>query len=195
MSRLRRDADRISAFFKLSYRELKPERANVKRRYGACTSDGVITIRLTHAKSGKPLRYSSLIDTLCHELAHLRHFNHGPEFKAFFMRLLGWARREGIYRPRKFRSGWNLSSVSACEPLSWGLRTEYMSQRASLISSGPIVPKRNGVSVFSTEKKLQIATQTRSEKKTPPLNDTVGNFEKTRSPAAEAPRQLSLFDL
>jgi hypothetical protein len=39
------------------------------------------------------------VNTLCHELAHLRHFNHGPRFKAFYFHLLDWARVEGIYRP------------------------------------------------------------------------------------------------
>jgi hypothetical protein len=39
------------------------------------------------------------VNTLCHELAHLRHFNHGPRFKAFYFRLLDFARAEGIYRP------------------------------------------------------------------------------------------------
>ena len=39
------------------------------------------------------------MNTLCHELAHLRHFNHGPRFKAFYFRLLDFARAEGVYRP------------------------------------------------------------------------------------------------
>jgi hypothetical protein len=49
--------------------------------------------------TGGALRYSSLVNTLCHELAHLRHFHHGPEFQDFYQRLLRWARRQGIYRP------------------------------------------------------------------------------------------------
>jgi hypothetical protein len=39
------------------------------------------------------------VNTLCHELAHLRHFNHGPRFRAFYLQLLDWARAEGIYQP------------------------------------------------------------------------------------------------
>lgn len=99
MARLERDALRICARFRLRYRVLEPERANVKRRYGVCFSDGTIRIRLTHVTTKRPLKYSSLVNTLCHELAHLRHFNHGPRFQAFYAQILEWARREGIYRP------------------------------------------------------------------------------------------------
>jgi hypothetical protein len=82
---------------------LEAERANVKRRYGVCYSDGTIRIRLRHATSGNPLKYSSLVNTLCHELAHLKHFNHGPGFQTFYAEILGWARRENIYQPRQVK--------------------------------------------------------------------------------------------
>jgi len=100
LGRLERDAIRICARFGLEYRVLEAERANVKRRYGVCYSDGTIRIRLRHATSGKPLKYSSLVNTLCHELAHLSHFNHGPRFQALYAEILEWARRERIYQPR-----------------------------------------------------------------------------------------------
>ena len=99
MARLRRDADRIARRFGLTCQEIAPERPNVKRRYGVCYADGRIAVRLSHAKTGKALKYSSLVNTVCHELAHLRHFNHGPRFKAFYFEILDYARREGIYRP------------------------------------------------------------------------------------------------
>ena len=99
MARLERDARRICARFGLRYRVLEAERANVKRRYGICYSDGTIKIRLRHANTGRPLKYSSLVNTLCHELAHLRHFNHGEVFQQFYDRLLEWSRSAGIYRP------------------------------------------------------------------------------------------------
>lgn len=98
--RLRRDADILSKRFALRYASIEPERANVKNRYGICDSDGHIRIRLHHASTGKPLKYSSMVNTLCHELAHLRHFNHGPSFKAFYLEILEYARHLGIYRPR-----------------------------------------------------------------------------------------------
>jgi predicted metal-dependent hydrolase len=103
LGRLEVDALRICARFRLRYRVLEAERANVKRRYGVCYSDGTIRIRLRHATSGKPLKYSSLVNTLCHELAHLKHFNHGLRFQTFYAEILSWARRESIYQPRRLR--------------------------------------------------------------------------------------------
>jgi hypothetical protein len=99
IGRLNRDAERIGRHFGLRYRAVQAERHDVTSRYGVCYSDGVIKIRLRHAATGRSLKYSSLVNTLCHELAHLRHFNHGPRFRAFYLRLLDFARAEGIYRP------------------------------------------------------------------------------------------------
>ena len=94
-----RDAERIARHFGLHYKSIDAERANVTSRYGVCFADGAIRIRLRHVVTGRPLKYSSLVNTLCHELAHLRHFNHGPRFKAFYLELLDFARAHGIYRP------------------------------------------------------------------------------------------------
>ena len=99
IERLNRDAERLARRFGLQYRSITAERAGVRSRYGVCYADGAIKIRLRHATTGKPLKYSSLVNTLCHELAHLRHFNHGPRFKAFYFEILDHARAMGIYRP------------------------------------------------------------------------------------------------
>ncbi len=99
IEQLERDALRIARIFGLRYRVIEPERPQVKRRLGVCYRDGTIRIRLNHSTTGRPLKYSSLVDTLCHELAHLRHFNHGKRFQSFYRRILEHARREGIYRP------------------------------------------------------------------------------------------------
>jgi predicted metal-dependent hydrolase len=99
IGRLEQDASRIAHVFGLRYRAIEPERPHVRRRLGVCYADGTIRIRLHHARSGRPLKYSSLVDTLCHELAHLRHFNHGRRFQALYRRILEHARRSGIYRP------------------------------------------------------------------------------------------------
>jgi predicted metal-dependent hydrolase len=100
MAQLNRDAIVIASHFGLRYRAIEAERANVKSRYGICYSDGTIKIRLRHATTGKPLKYSSLVATLCHELAHLRYFNHGPRFREFNRVVLEFARERRIYRPR-----------------------------------------------------------------------------------------------
>ena len=100
IARLERDAAVIATRFGLRYRVIEAESPRVKRRYGVCFRDGTIRIRLAHVVTGKPLRYSSLVATLCHELAHLRHFNHGVRFRSFNQHLLEWARQAGIYRPQ-----------------------------------------------------------------------------------------------
>jgi len=99
VERLNRDAAQIAAHFSLSYHSIEGERPRVRRRYGVCYADGRIRIRLRHNATGEALKYSSLVNTLCHELAHLKHFNHGERFKAFYLRLLEYARGQGIYQP------------------------------------------------------------------------------------------------
>jgi predicted metal-dependent hydrolase len=103
IARLNLDAERIARRFGLRYRSITAERAGVRGRYGVCYADGAIKIRLRHATTGRPLKYSSLVNTLCHELAHLRHFNHGPRFRAFYFEILDHARALGIYRPGRPR--------------------------------------------------------------------------------------------
>jgi hypothetical protein len=99
VEQLRRDAQRISEHFQLTYKALEAENARVKARYGSYDSDGVIKIRLTHVRTGRPLKYSSMVDTLCHELAHTKYFHHGVRFQALYEKILAWARQAGIYRP------------------------------------------------------------------------------------------------
>jgi len=120
LARLERDALHLCSRFELRYRVLEAERANVKRRYGVCFSDGTIRIRLRHVATARPLKYSSLVNTLCHELAHLKHFNHGPQFQAFYARILECARREGIYRPR---------SAGEREPIALSVRPAALAPR------------------------------------------------------------------
>ncbi len=99
LRRLRRDAVVLATAFHLPLRSVEAERANVKRRFGVCYDDGSIRIRLRHLRTHELLKYSALVDTLCHELAHLRYFDHAPRFHALYRGILGHARRRGIYTP------------------------------------------------------------------------------------------------
>jgi hypothetical protein len=103
MERLRGHASRLAARFRLRYALIEAERDGVVEHYGICYRDGVIRIRLRHAVTGRLLKESSLVDTLCHELAHLRHFDHSPRFRAFYQRILEEARGAGYYRPGSTR--------------------------------------------------------------------------------------------
>ena len=64
---------------------LAAERDGVTEHYGVCYEDGAIRIRLRHARTERLLKESSLVDTLCHELAHLRYLNHGLRFRKLAM--------------------------------------------------------------------------------------------------------------
>ncbi len=101
MERLRKDAAAIAAEFGLQVGVMRAEKPGINHYYGVCFRDGTIHIRLRHATTGRLLRYSSLIDTVCHELAHLRHFDHSERFEALYERMLAFARAQGIYRPSR----------------------------------------------------------------------------------------------
>ncbi len=53
------------------------------------------------------------MDTLCHELAHLRYFDHSVRFRRFHERVLAEARRRGWYRPGPTRTA--PLPAAACE--------------------------------------------------------------------------------
>jgi len=99
MERLRSWCVELAREFGLRVHALEPEREGVNEHYGICYSDGLIRIRLRHATTGRLLKESSLVDTLCHELAHLRHMNHGLRFRRLYERILRRARKSGYYRP------------------------------------------------------------------------------------------------
>ena len=99
MERLRGWADTLAPRFRLRYASIEAEDEAVTEHYGVCYGDGVIRIRLRHAVTGKHLKESSLVDTLCHELAHLRYMDHSIRFQKLFDRILEEARRRGIYNP------------------------------------------------------------------------------------------------
>jgi len=105
LAQLRGMAVALTAHFKLRAASIDAEADGVVWHYGICYADGRIRIRLRHAKTGRLLKESSLVDTLCHELAHLKHFDHSPRFRGFHERVLAEARRRGWYRPGPQRPG------------------------------------------------------------------------------------------
>ncbi len=99
MNKLRRWGAELGGMFDLHYTSLEAEREGVTSHYGVCYEDGAIRIRLRHARTKRLLKESSLVDTLCHELAHLRYMNHGLRFRRLYQEILDQARRLGHYRP------------------------------------------------------------------------------------------------
>jgi predicted metal-dependent hydrolase len=97
LSKIRKDARRIAKRFKLRYLALEPEPKRIRSRYGSCDHKKVIRIRLHTARDGRFLQYPNLIHTLCHELAHLRHMDHGRNFKVLNQKILNWAKDQKIY--------------------------------------------------------------------------------------------------
>jgi len=103
VEKLRAMAVSLSAHFNLRPASIAAESPGIVRHYGICYADGRIRIRLRHATTGRLLKESSLVDTLCHELAHLKHFDHSLRFRRFYERVLAEARRRGWYRPGPVR--------------------------------------------------------------------------------------------
>jgi hypothetical protein len=99
IERLRVQGAVLCRRFRLRYKSIDPERDGVVEHYGICYEDGVILIRLRHARTGLLLKESSLVDTLCHELAHLRHLDHSARFRKLYWRILDAAREMDYYRP------------------------------------------------------------------------------------------------
>lgn len=115
LARLKADAQRLAAQFRLPPFTLEADRPDARSRYGQCDSDGHIVVRLVNVRTGQVLKYSALVDTVVHELAHLRHLNHGPRWEALYHRMLEWARREGIYEPRPVGFGQDAGATGSPE--------------------------------------------------------------------------------
>jgi len=136
---LRRHALRLAQTFELPLRGVHAESRRVRRRYGVCYSDGTIKIRLRSVRNGELLRESSLVDTLCHELAHLRHFDHGFRFERLYRRILEYARRHGIYRPGQ-PSRWHPPEPARSSAAPVSLRPRLPVPRPAPVSVAPVAP-------------------------------------------------------
>ncbi|MBW8784601.1 MAG: M48 family metallopeptidase [Novosphingobium sp.] len=73
--------------------------SNARRRWGSCSSRGIVRINWRLVMAPDPVRRS----VVAHEVAHLVHFDHGPGFRTFLAELYegdlravdAWLRREG----------------------------------------------------------------------------------------------------
>lgn len=92
------DLQPLVKHFGLKYREIKL--SHDKSIYGHLTDSGRILIN-PFKKNGTLRKYSVIIETLIHELAHTRFAGHRKgTYGRFYKKLIGWAKEKGIYRPR-----------------------------------------------------------------------------------------------
>lgn len=64
--------------------------------YGLCHRDGRIAIRIRWA-NGRPLHAYAIIDTMAHELAHLRYLTHSPRWFQLHSRIFISMSQFGLY--------------------------------------------------------------------------------------------------
>lgn len=63
--------------------------------HGQCYDDGHINVRVINRKGTHFLAWKTVVDTLCHELAHLVHWEHKSAHTRFKSALHVWAQRNG----------------------------------------------------------------------------------------------------
>jgi hypothetical protein len=98
LGKLKRDVQPILKAFALRFQTIKESVAEGSLGFNR----GRHTIALNVRGKANPMKlrkYSAIMRTMIHELAHLRHMNHGRQFQDFDAELLLWARENGIYRP------------------------------------------------------------------------------------------------
>lgn len=82
----------IAKKYDLKFKKIKL--INVSKRYeGWCTADGYIGIAVIDPDVDEYFDHDRIIDTLCHEMAHLKHHNHGDNWKALFKQILRYCRK------------------------------------------------------------------------------------------------------
>ena len=98
LAQIQKEAKPILKHFGLSYETIKESVAEGSAGFNR----GRRIIALNVRQRSDPMKFrkfSAIMSTMIHELAHLRHMNHGPQFRAFDSELKAWAKKRGIYRP------------------------------------------------------------------------------------------------
>lgn len=105
-------ADKVCKHFGLSYGKIVPETRKQTRHYGECRPcakcvnaehidevncrEKILYIRIHQLnKPRKPLAASTILNTLAHELTHLKHWNHGKSHREFEHEVIEFMRTEG----------------------------------------------------------------------------------------------------
>jgi hypothetical protein len=99
MAQIERDVQPIVQHFGLRYNALKESVAEGSLGFNR-GGGSVIPLNLRQKANPMLLRkYSAVMATMIHELAHVRHMNHGSQFQALEIEIMQWARDKGIYKP------------------------------------------------------------------------------------------------
>lgn len=91
-------ARRYAVLFGLELRRVK----RLKKRYrdtlfGYCTDDGVVAIGIDADDESRHHPYV-VMQTIAHELAHLKHFSHGPAWFALYGEIFARMGADGCYK-------------------------------------------------------------------------------------------------
>jgi hypothetical protein len=98
LGKIKRDVQPLLRAFGLSFTTMKESVAEGSLGFNR----GRRTIALNVRQKANPMKlrkYSAIMRTMIHEIAHLKHMNHSRAFSDFDNELLLWARENGIYKP------------------------------------------------------------------------------------------------
>jgi len=98
LSKIQRDVRPLLKAFGLNFQTMKESVAEGSLGFNRGRRSIALNVR-GKANPMKLRKYSAIMRTMIHEIAHLRHMNHSRAFSDFDKELLLWARENGLYRP------------------------------------------------------------------------------------------------